>query len=164
MVTLLGAAGLFVSGLFFLILDPSLQQNYPRWVYLIGAIGVFTHQTLDALDGKQARRIKASSPLGQLLDHGLDAYIASIMALIVIALLGFEKDSLAIWVIALVQTSAMYIANACEYYTGVLETNDGVVGVTEVQLAVIFALLTFYFFDGITFQFKIIAGKNFYSS
>jgi hypothetical protein len=28
------------------------------------------YQTLDALDGKQARRTKTSSPLGELFDHG----------------------------------------------------------------------------------------------
>jgi phosphatidylglycerophosphate synthase len=28
------------------------------------------YQTLDAVDGKQARRTGTSSPLGQLFDHG----------------------------------------------------------------------------------------------
>jgi phosphatidylglycerophosphate synthase len=28
-------------------------------------------QTLDAMDGKQARRTGSSSPLGELLDHGV---------------------------------------------------------------------------------------------
>jgi phosphatidylglycerophosphate synthase len=27
---------------------------------------------LDALDGKQARRLRAASPIGELLDHALD--------------------------------------------------------------------------------------------
>jgi len=29
---------------------------------------------LDAMDGKQARRTKSSSPLGQLFDHGCDSF------------------------------------------------------------------------------------------
>ena len=29
--------------------------------------------TLDSIDGKQARRSKVSSPLGQLFDHGSDS-------------------------------------------------------------------------------------------
>lgn len=143
-----------------MLIDPSLSSRYPSWVYLIGAIGVFLHQTLDAIDGKQARRIKASSPLGQLLDHGLDSYIASTMAIMVCVLLGYPKDSIAFWIIAMIQTSSMYIANAVEYHTGVLETNDGIVGVTEVQLSVILAMLAHFFFDGFTFQIKLIAGKN----
>lgn len=31
---------------------------------------------LDGIDGKQARRIGLSGPLGELFDHGLDSYTA----------------------------------------------------------------------------------------
>lgn len=31
---------------------------------------------LDGIDGKQARRIQLSGPLGELFDHGLDSYTA----------------------------------------------------------------------------------------
>ncbi|MCP9266269.1 CDP-alcohol phosphatidyltransferase [Dirofilaria immitis] len=43
------------------------------WAYFQAALGVFLFQTLDATDGKQARRTGSSSPLGELLDHGCDA-------------------------------------------------------------------------------------------
>jgi phosphatidylglycerophosphate synthase len=33
---------------------------------------LFIYQTLDAIDGKQARRTKSNSPLGELFDHGCD--------------------------------------------------------------------------------------------
>jgi phosphatidylglycerophosphate synthase len=29
---------------------------------------------MDAIDGKQARKTKSSSPLGQLFDHGCDSF------------------------------------------------------------------------------------------
>ena len=35
---------------------------------------LFVYQTMDAMDGKQARRTGSSTPLGQLFDHGCDAY------------------------------------------------------------------------------------------
>lgn len=38
---------------------------------------MWTYSTLDAIDGKQARRTKSSSPLGQLFDHGCDAFSVS---------------------------------------------------------------------------------------
>ena len=41
--------------------------------YVIAAICAFIYQTLDAVDGKQARRTNTSGPLGQLFDHGCDA-------------------------------------------------------------------------------------------
>lgn len=33
-------------------------------------IGLFIYQSLDAIDGKQARRTQQSGPLGELFDHG----------------------------------------------------------------------------------------------
>ena len=37
------------------------------------AAGIFIYQTLDAIDGKQARRTNSASPLGELFDHGCDS-------------------------------------------------------------------------------------------
>ena len=43
-------------------------------VYLTAAAALLAYQTLDNMDGKQARRTGSSSPLGQLFDHGCDAF------------------------------------------------------------------------------------------
>lgn len=45
----------------------------PLWAYLMCAVGLFIYQSLDAIDGKQARRTNSSSPLGELFDHGCDS-------------------------------------------------------------------------------------------
>lgn len=45
----------------------------PLWTYLLCAVGLFVYQSLDAIDGKQARRTNSSSPLGELFDHGCDS-------------------------------------------------------------------------------------------
>jgi len=42
-------------------------------MYFFTALGLFIYQSLDAIDGKQARRTKTSSPLGELFDHGCDS-------------------------------------------------------------------------------------------
>lgn len=49
------------------------EVNFPSWIWLWSAVALFIYMTLDALDGKQARRLRAGSPVGELLDHGLDA-------------------------------------------------------------------------------------------
>ncbi len=64
----------------------------PRWIWLVAAICQFcSHQLgtqsierkqnemhleffLDGMDGKQARRTKSSSALGELFDHGVDSW------------------------------------------------------------------------------------------
>lgn len=49
----------------------------PRWLYYFNGFSVFWYLHLDCLDGKQARRTKSSSPLGQLFDHGMPALLYS---------------------------------------------------------------------------------------
>lgn len=55
----------------------------PRWVYFAHAFDLFMYQTLDALDGQQARRTGSSSPLGELFDHCVDAMNTSLQSYVV---------------------------------------------------------------------------------
>lgn len=48
----------------------NLDEPLPWWLLVLGGLSVFFYNTMDSIDGKQARRTKASSPLGQLFDHG----------------------------------------------------------------------------------------------
>ena len=43
----------------------------PWWVYFLNGFAGLVYLHLDCIDGKQARRTKSSSPLGQLFDHGM---------------------------------------------------------------------------------------------
>ena len=47
------------------------------------ALGLFLYQSLDAIDGKQARRTNSSSPLGELFDHGCDSVSAGNFVLLI---------------------------------------------------------------------------------
>jgi len=50
----------------------AFESILPHWVVFLCFFGSFWFQTIDAVDGKQARRINNCSPIGQLLDHNLD--------------------------------------------------------------------------------------------
>ncbi|KAK7201581.1 choline/ethanolamine phosphotransferase [Novymonas esmeraldas] len=54
---------------------------YPSWAMYYSAFALFAYQTLDAIDGKQARRTGAGSPLGELFDHGCDAFLTPFVLL-----------------------------------------------------------------------------------
>ncbi|KAG8344028.1 putative ethanolaminephosphotransferase [Trypanosoma vivax] len=54
---------------------------YPAWVWYYAAFAIFLYQTLDAIDGKQARRTNTGSPLGELFDHGCDALLTPFVQL-----------------------------------------------------------------------------------
>ncbi|KAK5141498.1 hypothetical protein LTR32_005952 [Rachicladosporium monterosium] len=82
MVTLLGF--FFVLGNVFLlqVMDPELQGPKQAWVCYSYAFGVWAYSTMDNIDGKQARRTRTSSGLGELFDHGIDSLNCALTALI----------------------------------------------------------------------------------
>lgn len=61
--------------------SPNGRTEPPRWACALCALGLFIYQSLDAIDGKQARRTNSSSPLGELFDHGCDSISTIFVAL-----------------------------------------------------------------------------------
>ncbi|GAA6019480.1 hypothetical protein JCM10207_001403 [Rhodosporidiobolus poonsookiae] len=91
----------------------------PRWLYWTFAAGLFAYQSLDAIDGKQARRTGTSGPLGELFDHGCDALNTTLGCLLTASALNL---GLSWWTVAsLVATNAnFYLTTWEEYHTGTL--------------------------------------------
>lgn len=145
-VTLLGLAALGGSYATMLWYDTSMTQYLPTWTYLAVALGIFIFQTLDAIDGKQARRTGSSSSLGQLFDHGCDAISWTITNLSVVSFLQLGLTPNAI--LAMVASCGpFYLTNLLEYYSGVYEyavagTIDGTSGQI---LLIVFNLLPFFY-------------------
>ena len=73
-------------------LNPSFSEVMPMWVWLLCTFGLFWYQTVDATDGKQARRTDNCSPLGQILDHNLDQISFTIFMCHVCAMLTVKDD------------------------------------------------------------------------
>ena len=90
------------------------------------------YQTLDAVDGKQARRIQQSSPLGMLLDHGCDSLSTTFIALSLIQGLGLGLGTDSMLLIASI-LSCFYLATWEEYHTHTCRTQLFNWGVTESQ-------------------------------
>lgn len=59
-----------------------MRQPIPPWLCLYSGLACFAYQTIDNLDGRQARRTGSSSPLGLLFDHGVDALNVTLAALL----------------------------------------------------------------------------------
>ena len=68
-----------LSNALVLLYDMTLEGELPKWTFIYMAFSNFIYQTLDSVDGIHARAINASSPLGQLFDHGIDALLHGIM-------------------------------------------------------------------------------------
>jgi phosphatidylglycerophosphate synthase len=59
---------------------PVFGRNHP-WIFGVVAFCLFFYQTLDALDGIQARRTGSSGPLGEFVDHWFDSFNAFLIPL-----------------------------------------------------------------------------------
>jgi len=163
-ITFVGFITMFASALLLLCYDQSFTQPLPSWVYVVVAVCQFLYQTLDAVDGKHARRTKSSSPLGQLFDHGCDSFSVTFLILSVCQSVRMGPTSEVILYFCLVQT-AFFCANWGEYHTGVLKTNVSNFGVTEGELMVAGAIVIcgifgFDFFDTTFLQMISGAGVN----
>jgi len=132
LVTLSGFLPIIASYILAWYFSPDFSTPVPRWVAILTAWSLFVYQTLDALDGKQARRIGASTPLGQLFDHGCDclATLSHHSMAVLVFLPGSSRSGIA--GLAALQTG-FFLAQWQERYTGVLHTSFGPVGVTETQ-------------------------------
>ncbi|KAI8073979.1 CDP-alcohol phosphatidyltransferase-domain-containing protein [Gongronella butleri] len=139
MITLLGLLCVFVNVLTLFYYAPDLGPC-PDWVYFTFGIGLFAYQSLDAIDGKQARRTGASGPLGELFDHGCDALNTS-LGVLTWASATYLGQSW--WTVASLVASLgnFYLSTWEEYHTGVLYLGyfsgpvEGVLMLVGVQLA-----------------------------
>lgn len=77
------ASSSFIISSFYLLCSysPNGIEPPPRWTCFLCALGLFIYQSLDSIDGKQARRTNTSSPLGELFDHGCDSISTIFVAL-----------------------------------------------------------------------------------
>ncbi|KAI8823603.1 uncharacterized protein EV422DRAFT_521614 [Fimicolochytrium jonesii] len=113
LITLSGLSLVVLNLLTVLYYSPDLGEPCPNWVYYACAAGVFAYQSLDAIDGKQARRTGTSGPLGELFDQALLA------ALITASALNLHSTW---WVIIsiLCAVANFYLSTWEEYHTGTL--------------------------------------------
>ena len=117
--------------------DEESSRSYPpRWIFLWNGIALLAYQTLDNMDGKQARRTGSSSPLGLLFDHGCDA-INSIFGSVNVIIgmnLTPSENMFEIWLLIFGPFVMFYIATWEQFYTGELimpiinGPSEGVVG------------------------------------
>ena len=104
--------------------SPTLETNddFPRWIFLWLAFSLIGYQTLDNMDGKQARRTGSSSPLGLLFDHGCDAVnsIFGSAALICTLGLSIRDDPIPYAASIMAPFVVFYVSTWEEYHVGEL--------------------------------------------
>lgn len=92
---------------------------FPAWVCCLVPFLYTTYIILDYTDGKQARRLKASSPLGLLIDHGTDACTTFYVTINMGAIVGLNNIYQYIMVYFAI-SSTFFLNTWEEYYVGEL--------------------------------------------
>ncbi|XP_068125547.1 choline/ethanolaminephosphotransferase 1 [Hyperolius riggenbachi] len=114
---------------------PTATEQAPTWTYISCAVGLFIYQSLDAIDGKQARRTNSSTPLGELFDHGCDSLstVFVVLGTCIAVQLGTHPDWMFFCCFA--GMFMFYCAHWQTYVSGMLRF--GIIDVTEVQIFII---------------------------
>ena len=116
------------SGFFFNLFNLIITLYYtgwkyndyiPSWACYACAISYSTYIILDYSDGKQARRLNASSPLGLLFDHGTDA-CTTFYATLVTGSIIFLNNINQYLIIYLPGAGTFFLNTWEEYYVGEL--------------------------------------------
>lgn len=133
MLTLIGLFLNVLSVLIMLVYCRNAIDQVPHWTILFTAVSLFIYQTLDALDGKHARRTNTSSPLGELFDHGCDALSTLFVPIGLCISIGLGEWPIVMFLQFFIFVTLFYIAHWQCYVTGFIEF--GKLDVTEAQSA-----------------------------
>lgn len=143
-ITVVGLLINAITSLLLILYCPSATESAPSWVYAINGIGLFIYQSLDAIDGKQARRTGSSTPLGELFDHGCDSISTVLVALAFAITIKVGNYPWVMTFMCLSSYFTFYFGHWSAYVTGTLQF--GLFDVTEVQVTTYIGfLVTAYF-------------------
>ncbi|WFD26101.1 ethanolaminephosphotransferase [Malassezia nana] len=98
---------------------PSTDSAVPTWMLWVWALCLFLYQSLDAIDGKQARRTNMAGPLGEMFDHGCDALNTTLETVLVCAATGLGRSYWALVGLASAMTN-FFLTTWEEYHTHTL--------------------------------------------
>ncbi|XP_043508051.1 cholinephosphotransferase 1 isoform X7 [Frieseomelitta varia] len=135
LITIVGLIVNIATTLVLVYYSPDAKTEPPRWTCFLAALGLFIYQSLDAIDGKQARRTGTSTPLGELFDHGCDSISTVFIALS--ACIAVQLGYYPTWMFfqCFCAMTLFYCAHWQTYVSGSLRF--GKVDVTEAQFTII---------------------------
>ncbi|KAJ1988193.1 hypothetical protein H4R33_002525 [Dimargaris cristalligena] len=147
LITFIGFGFVLLNFATLLYFDPTLDKPSPHWVYYSYSLGLWIYASLDAIDGKQARRTGQSGPLGELFDHGCDSLNTTISLLIASSIFGLGQTW---WTVGIVWVGLcnFYLSTMEEYHTGTLYLGYFSGPVEGIVISCVLYALTGYFGPG----------------
>jgi phosphatidylglycerophosphate synthase len=125
-----------VIGTLILVSYTPFNSTAPSWALFLYGLSVFIYQTLDNVDGKQARKLKNSTPLGMIMDHGCDALGLLFLTVGLGRVLRYDNFEMILTIFTIGVSFSFYISAWCQYYSdGIMilgkfnAVDDGIPGV-----------------------------------
>ena len=131
------------------------RQEVPSCIYLLLGFNLYMYQTFDGIDGRHARRIKASSPLGMLFDHGCDAYSFSMMPTLLSFVINIHNKFF-FFLCIFAGNFGFYLSNWGNLHINRLRMGVGIFGLTFAQLFIISLCLISFIFGNSIWEFNLI--------
>ena len=145
-------------------IDTDFMENEPSsYVCIFDGLMLLFYQTLDNLDGKQARRTGSSSSLGQFFDHGCDAITGCLELMKVAMVLDFGITGKTFYFIALMGIGFLLTSweefITGKFYLGYINGPDeGLFVLAIVQIVVGINPRSRFIFQHWIFEFGFIVG------
>ncbi|ORX46677.1 hypothetical protein BCR36DRAFT_356789 [Piromyces finnis] len=117
LITLTGFGFMLINLILAIILVPDLEGPTYRWFYISCSLGLWLYSTFDNVDGKQARRTKQSSPLGELFDHGCDSLNCAVGSVVEAAALGLGQTYYT-YIFSMITIFTFFYSTWENFYTG----------------------------------------------
>jgi phosphatidylglycerophosphate synthase len=137
-ITVMGFFSALMASVTVLKSSPDLKSEADAecyWAYFIMSLGLTLYMIFDNTDGKQARRIGASSHIGETLDHGVDMAVTTMQIVAISDCLGFGNAPVMVITTMVVLTSGMYINNWNHLITGKMSFGGRFFSVDEGMIA-----------------------------
>lgn len=144
-----GLAVLLLNFLVFHHMPDLVSVNVPKWLPLAVALCLFLYMAFDSLDGMQARELGLSTPLGQLLDHGLDAMVTSFHNYFVLLLAPKGYNLVVALLVVVSQFNVLVISWREAQFGSFAYTSLPFTGVSEAMVTSLFTLLLCYLHPGL---------------
>lgn len=115
------------------------SDGLPCWLMFLSSFSEFFFQTMDAVDGKHARRLGTSSSLGDFLDHVMDSVSIMTTSFLICHGLGFQSVTMEYFCI--IVASLNFVVVHWESAKILVMKLDNGCSITEAQLAFMFIFL-----------------------
>jgi len=146
-ITLAGFGCMLVSYFISAYYAPNFREFVPPWVHLAAALGLFLYQTMDAIDGMQARKTGVTGPVGEFLDNFVD--IPSMMLALLVLSGGMRFDGFPLFYVVLSLIANHFAILWETNHTKQMSFGIGTNSVTEGQLVIIALNIISFFNDTI---------------